>query len=74
MKKDLIEEVWMFSGEIIENGYGIKKSVEYLKKEYKLTNEISEKLEKIIRNYERAENFENYDELNKQIKKLLENV
>lgn len=71
MTEDLIEEVWLFAGETIENGYGIKKSVEYLKKEYKLSDKVSQKLDKIIRNYERAEYFEDYSDLKKQITKLL---
>lgn len=48
MKREVIEEMAMFIGEVIENGYNVEKSLDHIQEKYKLNDVQISNVEELI--------------------------
>lgn len=59
MERKVLEEMAMFVGEVIENGYNHEKSLDHIQKEYKLDDTQISNMEELLTSFQ----YEVEDEL-----------
>lgn len=71
--KILEDNIYIFLGEVVENGYNYKKCIEEAKKKWNLTFEQAEKIHQIMENHDMVSDNQ-FEKFTKDLQKIIQKI